>query len=612
MCAGPVFAATTPTQNAPVTTAVAAAGAEPQEVAQANPFSDVPPNSWAYQAIAKLASEGLIKGYPDGQFKGQRPITRYEAAVLVNRVVDYLEAKISAGQKVSADDMATVKALVDQFRPELAAVQAHLKDLDTKVAALTAQTKANTDTLNRQQFHLSLFVRPGDYQANVGVMTNYFGAGTVAPGCAAAPCASKPNTAVTTGSNPGGGVGSVNHLVSGQNTFGTAWADLRLNFNGVIDPRWSYATRLELKYYAENAGLPTGSAATTPNFCPNVPAAGAGFSATATTGCVSDYPYGTTRVDIMALKYNDPSGLHMQIGKILPVYGNDLGGQGPQMILSDYFTGAEIGYAKPNGLDANVGYYFWFPGASSTNNGASTLNNTQTQANGGATFGPGQNGTAQTSQGIWADAAYTFMPHHLNVGAAYLATNGYTGSYWNPAATTGYTAAEVAGGVSGLYQAATIPINTGSVFGTYKFNGPIWLQAEFSHRFGNDPYTGAVWSQPNAVWAVATVGNYAGPTGTLWAEAGYIGSGFNSMSPESNITSTTGYNQLYLSNPGGYQIYYVGGHWKVAPVIDFSVVYQHYQLLPGITIPASSTACPGCYLSADNRNMVFADLWANF
>ena len=46
----------------------------------ANPFSDVTPDSWAYQAVSQLAASGIVNGYPDGTFKGQNDITRYEMA----------------------------------------------------------------------------------------------------------------------------------------------------------------------------------------------------------------------------------------------------------------------------------------------------------------------------------------------------------------------------------------------------------------------------------------------------------------------------------------------------------------------------------------------------
>lgn len=46
----------------------------------ANPFSDVTPDDWAYQAISDLSDQGVVEGYPDGTFKGERNMTRYELA----------------------------------------------------------------------------------------------------------------------------------------------------------------------------------------------------------------------------------------------------------------------------------------------------------------------------------------------------------------------------------------------------------------------------------------------------------------------------------------------------------------------------------------------------
>ena len=53
----------------------------------ANPFSDVTPNDWAYQAVADLSEQGVVEGYPDGTFKGERNITRYELAQIIARML---------------------------------------------------------------------------------------------------------------------------------------------------------------------------------------------------------------------------------------------------------------------------------------------------------------------------------------------------------------------------------------------------------------------------------------------------------------------------------------------------------------------------------------------
>jgi hypothetical protein len=62
----------------------------------ANPFADVPQGHWAYASIAKLADAGVINGYPDGSFQGNRTMTRYEMAQIV--------AKALAKGAIGSDD----------------------------------------------------------------------------------------------------------------------------------------------------------------------------------------------------------------------------------------------------------------------------------------------------------------------------------------------------------------------------------------------------------------------------------------------------------------------------------------------------------------------------
>ena len=53
----------------------------------ANPFSDVPAGHWAYGSIAKLAAAGIVDGYGDGTYLGDRLMTRYEMAQIVARAM---------------------------------------------------------------------------------------------------------------------------------------------------------------------------------------------------------------------------------------------------------------------------------------------------------------------------------------------------------------------------------------------------------------------------------------------------------------------------------------------------------------------------------------------
>ena len=95
-------------------------GAASTTFAAANPFSDVPADHWAYDAVSQLAADGVIEGYGDSTFKGNRNITRYEMAQMV--------AKAMAKNTSGAD-----KALVDKLAAEFAE---ELNNLGVRVANL--------------------------------------------------------------------------------------------------------------------------------------------------------------------------------------------------------------------------------------------------------------------------------------------------------------------------------------------------------------------------------------------------------------------------------------------------------------------------------------------
>ncbi|SDA52957.1 Coiled stalk of trimeric autotransporter adhesin [Dialister histaminiformans] len=76
-------------------------------------FPDVPANHWAYEAVSRLAGNGIIEGYEDGKYHGERQMTRYEMAEIIYKA-------LSKGVKAE-------KELIDEFRPELQAMTASNK-----------------------------------------------------------------------------------------------------------------------------------------------------------------------------------------------------------------------------------------------------------------------------------------------------------------------------------------------------------------------------------------------------------------------------------------------------------------------------------------------------
>lgn len=104
-----------------VTTALTFAVAVP---VFANPFADVQKDHWAYDAVNVLAKDGIVDGYGDGTFKGDKTMTRYEMAQII--------AKAMAKTDVSAADKATIEKLAKEFSSEL-------KDMGIKVDEVKAE-----------------------------------------------------------------------------------------------------------------------------------------------------------------------------------------------------------------------------------------------------------------------------------------------------------------------------------------------------------------------------------------------------------------------------------------------------------------------------------------
>ncbi|MGL6133390.1 MAG: iron uptake porin, partial [Prochlorococcaceae cyanobacterium] len=111
--------------------------ASDQQVTSISQFPDVQPTDWAYQALANLIERyGCVAGYPDGTFKGQRAMTRFEAAALLNACLDRVTEV--------TDEL---KRLMAEFERELAILKGRVDGLEAKVGELEAQQFSTTTKL---------------------------------------------------------------------------------------------------------------------------------------------------------------------------------------------------------------------------------------------------------------------------------------------------------------------------------------------------------------------------------------------------------------------------------------------------------------------------------
>ena len=96
----------------------------------ANPFSDVTADDWAYQAVSDLSAQGVVEGYPDGTFKGERNMTRYELAQIVARLM-------AKEDQLNAEQQATIDKLAGEYADELANLGVRVSDLEKKVGNIS-------------------------------------------------------------------------------------------------------------------------------------------------------------------------------------------------------------------------------------------------------------------------------------------------------------------------------------------------------------------------------------------------------------------------------------------------------------------------------------------
>jgi hypothetical protein len=124
-----------------------------QNVTSVSQLSDVRPTDWAFTALQSLVERyGCIAGYPDRTFRGKQATSRYEFAAGLNACLDKINEIISAGlaDKVSKEDLATLRKLQEEFAAELATLRGRVDALDAKVAKLEAQQFSTTTKLDGQ------------------------------------------------------------------------------------------------------------------------------------------------------------------------------------------------------------------------------------------------------------------------------------------------------------------------------------------------------------------------------------------------------------------------------------------------------------------------------
>ena len=99
-------------------------------------FSDVPAGHWAKEAVERIAALGIITGFPDGTFRGNQNLTRYQAALIIQRLLETVQQQQGQGQPaLSEEDLTAIRNAVQELAAELAALGVRVSALEDNAAS---------------------------------------------------------------------------------------------------------------------------------------------------------------------------------------------------------------------------------------------------------------------------------------------------------------------------------------------------------------------------------------------------------------------------------------------------------------------------------------------
>ena len=123
------------------------------QITSVSQLTDIQPTDWVFESLQSLVERyGVIAGYPDGTFRGNRAITRYEFAAGLNAALNRINELIAAGNAnlIGKEDLAILQRLQDEFASELAILRGRVDTLEAQTAQLSANSFSTTTKLNAE------------------------------------------------------------------------------------------------------------------------------------------------------------------------------------------------------------------------------------------------------------------------------------------------------------------------------------------------------------------------------------------------------------------------------------------------------------------------------
>lgn len=135
-------------------------------VSAANPFADVDESSWGYKAVCQLSEEGVVDGYPDGTFRGDKNVTRYEMAEIAGRL-------LAKRDSLTEEQQETVNRLAKEYAAELENLGLRVSELEKKKGNIRFLTELRVQGIDRFD---NVYTGDKHYELGARVRLNAFGA----------------------------------------------------------------------------------------------------------------------------------------------------------------------------------------------------------------------------------------------------------------------------------------------------------------------------------------------------------------------------------------------------------------------------------------------------
>jgi hypothetical protein len=111
---------------------------------QAQAFPDIPAGHWAGDAVQRIADLGIVIGFPDGTYRGNEGFTRYQAALVISRLLDVIRRDMDAEKAMNDADIAALRNALQELASDVAAQDVRLNAVEGAVASISDDTASNT------------------------------------------------------------------------------------------------------------------------------------------------------------------------------------------------------------------------------------------------------------------------------------------------------------------------------------------------------------------------------------------------------------------------------------------------------------------------------------